>query len=52
MLGCLAALIVGQQGFQKVVTVCGAAFGGYILGTTVALALLAKEKPMELLASS
>ena len=52
MFGCLAALIVGQQSFREVVAVCGAAFGGYILGTTIALALLAKEKPMELLASS
>ena len=51
VIGCLAALLVGQQGIQKIMTVCGAAFGGYMLGTTVALALLAKEKPLELLAS-
>ena len=51
VIGCLAALFVGQQGIQEIVKVCGAAFGGYMLGTTVALALLAKEKPLELLAS-
>ncbi len=51
MIGCLAALLVGRQGIQEVMMVCGAAFGGYMLGTTVALALLAKEKPLELLTS-
>lgn len=50
-LGCLAALLVGRQGILKILTVCVAAFGGYMLGTTVALALLAKEKPLELLTS-
>ncbi len=49
VLGCLAALLMGKQGIQEIMTVCGAAFGGYMLGTTVALALLAKEKPLELL---
>lgn len=49
VIGCLAALLVGKQGIQEIMTVCGAAFGGYMLGTTVALALLAKEKPLELL---
>ncbi|MDE6213789.1 MAG: hypothetical protein K2M70_09995 [Lachnospiraceae bacterium] len=49
VLGCLAALLVEQQGFQEIMTVCGAAFGGYMLGTTVALALLAKEKALALL---
>lgn len=52
MFGCLAVLIVGRQSFWEVAAVCGAAFGGYILGTTIALGLLSKEKPMELLASS
>lgn len=51
VLGCLAALLVGEQGIQEIMMVCGAAFGGYMLGTTVALLLLAKEKPLELLAS-
>ncbi len=51
VIGCLAALFVGQQGIQEILTVCGAAFGGYMLGTTIALFLLAKEKPLELLAS-
>ncbi len=51
VLGCLMALLVGQQGIQEIMAVCGAAFGGYMLGTTVALLLLAKEKPLELLAS-
>ena len=49
VIGCLAALLVGQQGIQEIVKVCGAAFGGYMLGTTVALALLAKEKALALL---
>lgn len=49
--GCLAAWLVGRQGLLTVLTVCGAAFGGYMLGTTAALMLLAKEKPLELLAS-
>ena len=49
VIGCLAALLVGSQGIREILTVCGAAFGGYMLGTTVALALLAKEKPLELL---
>lgn len=51
MLGCLSAVVVGQQGLWEILSVCGAAFGGYMLGTTVALFLLAKEKPLELLAS-
>lgn len=51
VLGCLAALLVGQLGIGEIVTVCGAAFGGYMLGTTVALLLLAKNKPLQLLAS-
>ena len=51
VIGCLAALLVNKQGIQEVLTVCGYAFGGYMLGTTVALALLAREKPLELLAS-
>lgn len=49
VIGCVAALLVGRQGVQEIMTVCGAAFGGYMLGTTVALLLLAKEKPLELL---
>ena len=49
VIGCLAALLVNKQGTQEILTVCVAAFGGYMLGTTVALALLAKEKPLELL---
>jgi len=49
VIGCLAALLVGKQGVQEIMTVCGAAFGGYMLGTTIALLLLAKEKPLELL---
>lgn len=51
MLGCLTALLVGRQGIQEIVAVCGAAFGGYMMGTTIALMLLAKEKPLELLTS-
>lgn len=51
VLGCLMALLVGQRGIQEIMAVCGAALGGYMLGTTVALLLLAKEKPLELLAS-
>lgn len=51
ILGGLAALLVGRQGIEEILTVCGAAFGGYMLGTTIALALLAKEKPLELLTS-
>ncbi len=51
VIGCLMALLVGRQDIQEILAVCGAAFGGYMLGTTVALALLAKEKPLELLAS-
>lgn len=44
-------MLVGRQGIEEILTVCGAAFGGYMLGTTIALALLAKEKPLELLTS-
>lgn len=51
VIGCLAALLVSRQGILEIMAVCGAAFGGYMLGTTVALALLAKEKPLELLTS-
>lgn len=51
VLGCLAALLIGQSGLQDILTVCLAAFGGYMLGTTVALLLLARNKPLELLAS-
>ena len=51
VIGCLASLLVNKQGIWEILTVCGAAFGGYMLGTTVALALLAKEKPLELLTS-
>ena len=51
VIGCLASLLVNKQGIWEILTVCGAAFGGYMLGTTVALALLAKEKPLELLVS-
>ena len=51
VLGCLMALLVGQQGIQEIMAVCGAAFGGYMLGTTVVLLFLAREKPLELLAS-
>ncbi len=51
VLGCLAALLLGKQGIQEIMTVCGASFGGYMLGTTVALLWLAKEKPLELLTS-
>lgn len=49
--GCLAALFAGKQSFQEIAAVCGAAFGGYMLGTTAALTMLAKEKPLELLTS-
>lgn len=49
--GGLAALLVGQQGIQEILSACGAAFSGYMMGTTVALLLLAKEKPLELLTS-
>lgn len=52
VLGCLAALLVGQLGIWEIVTVCGAAFCGYMLGTTVALLLLARNKPLQLLASA
>lgn len=51
VLGCLAALLVGQLGIRVIVTVCGATFCGYMLGTTVALLLLARNKPLHLLAS-
>lgn len=51
LIGCLAALLAGRQSFKEIVMVCGAAFGGYMLGTTVALSLLAREKPLELLTS-
>ena len=51
ILGCLMALLVGRQGIQEVMMVCGSTFGGYMLGTTAALLLLAKEKPLELLTS-
>lgn len=51
VIGCLAALLVGRQDIREIAAVCGAAFGGYMLGTTVALLLLAKEKPLELLTS-
>ncbi|MBD5490916.1 MAG: hypothetical protein HDR16_01975 [Lachnospiraceae bacterium] len=51
VIGCLAALLVGRLGIQEIMTVCGAAFGGYMLGTTVALALLAKEKALALLST-
>lgn len=49
--GCLVALFAGKQSFQEIAAVCGAAFGGYMLGTTAALTMLAKEKPLELLTS-
>lgn len=51
VLGGLVALLVGKQGIQEIMMVCGATFGGYILGTTVALLLIAKEKTLDLLAS-
>ena len=51
VIGCLAALLVNKQGIQEILTVCGAAFGGYMLGTTVALALLAREKALALLST-
>ncbi len=51
VIGCLTAILAGQQEIQEILSVCGAAFGGYMLGTTVALVLLAKEKPLELLMS-
>lgn len=51
VIGCLIVLFVGRQNMQEIMTACSAAFGGYMLGTTVALALLAKEKPLELLVS-
>lgn len=51
VLGCLAALLIGQLGLKDILTVCGTAFGGYMLGNTVALLLLARDKPLELLAS-
>lgn len=49
--GCLVALFAGKQSFHEIAAVCGAAFGGYMLGTTAALTMLAKEKPLELLTS-
>ncbi len=51
VMGCLAALLIGQLGLKDILTVCGAAFGGYMLGTTVALLWLARNKPLELLTS-
>lgn len=51
LIGCLAAFLAERQGFREILMVCGATFGGYMLGTTVALALLAGEKPLELLTS-
>ncbi len=51
MSGCLVSLLVGRQGIEEILSVCGAAFGGYMLGTTVALSLLARENTLELLAS-
>lgn len=49
--GCLAALLAGRQDLQEIAVVCGVSLCGYMLGTTVALALLAKEKPLALLTS-
>ncbi len=51
VLGFLVALLMGQMGIREIVAVCGTAFGGYMLGTTVALLLLARNKPLQLLAS-
>ncbi|MCX4307012.1 MAG: hypothetical protein OSJ69_14545 [Acetatifactor sp.] len=51
MSGCLVSLLVGRQGIEEILSVCGAAFGGYMLGTTVALSLLARENTLELLTS-
>lgn len=51
IMGCLSVLLIGQQGIREIATVCGAAFCGYMLGTTVALLLLAGNKPLQLLAS-
>lgn len=51
VIGCLTALFMGHQGMLEIMAVCGAVFGGYMLGTTVAFVLLAKEKPLELLMS-
>lgn len=51
MSGCLVSLLVGLQGIEEILSVCGAAFGGYMLGTTVALTLLARENTLELLTS-
>ncbi len=49
--GGLAALLAGQQGWKEAAIACGVSLCGYMLGTTVALALLALEKPLALLTS-
>lgn len=49
--GCLAALLVGHRGLKEAAIACGVSLCGYMLGTTVALALLAGEKPLALLTS-
>lgn len=49
ILGCLTALLIGQLGIRDIMTVCGAVFCGYMLGTTVALLFLAGSNPLQLL---
>lgn len=49
--GCLSALLVGHRGLKEAAIACGVSLCGYMLGTTVALALLAGEKPLALLTS-
>ena len=49
VMGCLVAFPAGRLGMEEILSVCGAAFGGYMLGTTAALVLFAREKPLELL---
>lgn len=51
LVGCLAALLVGHRGLKEAAIACGVSLCGYMLGTTVALALLAGEKPLALLTS-
>lgn len=49
--GCLSALLVGRRGLEEAAIACGVSLCGYMLGTMVALALLAGEKPLALLTS-
>lgn len=51
ILGCLVMLLVGWLDIKEIVMVWGVVFCGYMLGTTVALLLLAHKAPLWLLGS-